>query len=952
MSETCGCCKGIEKLTPLQIANRPGLDRLVYRVGTHATFLETMLAGMRDLNLSEIKDEPPFNPLLRLKTRALEDPAIALLDAWAAVAEVLTFYQERIANEGFLLTAKERRSILELANLVGYRLRPGVSATVYLAFTMEDGQSEEIPVGTRAQSIPGPGEMPQAFETAEKLEAKAEWNALKPRLRRPQFITLDNNQVLSNGVSLKTIYLKGTDTRLKINDRLLLVFEDKTKDPAEEVPKPFNVFSVETDEDLNLTKVQIEAEKPLDPPPPYNSPFEALRTIIRPLSVPFNLQPQTMRRLNRNRKQLFSDRTDIVPQLLISQNRFLSRTLYSAWAKTQVAPAQPPSDTPPLPLKSIQAFRIKAAPFGHNAPQRSIVEGGESKLPEEWKLGSGGSTMTKIALDKLYDEIKNESWAIVEHSGADASYPRFPKVTAVQTSSEANYGMAGNVSLLTLNKNWIDINPTDSNNQLSSLRKITIYAQSEPLELAEEPITDDIQANTITLDGLFDGLKSGRWVIVSGERVDKDLGEEAATASELVMLSGVEQRTDEKIPVDSPHTVLQFANNLAYKYKRDTVTVYSNVVRATHGETREEILGSGDSSKALQEFPLRQSPLTFVSAATPTGIQSTLEVRVNNVRWHESDSLADKKPDARNFVTTTDNENKTTVAFGNGEHGARLPTGVENISAVYRIGIGEAGNVAAEQISMLAIKPLGVKEVINPMPATGGADREVLDQARRNAPIHLRALDRTVSVQDYADFARAFTGIGKAEAVRMSDGRRELVHLTIAGANDIPIDKTSDLYRNLLRSLHLFGDPNQPLQVDIRELKLIILSAGVKLHPDFEWEFVEPVIRSTLLEAFGFERRAMGKDVLLSEVISTMQAVEGVDYVDVDILNTVGDELVDNLETLESKLSEEGAKRRIPIHNARVDFFATDPEKRIRPAQLAILSPAVPDTLILAPLGD
>ena len=67
-------------------------------------------------------------PTLPIQTRAPDDPTIALLDAWATVADVLTFYQERIANEGFLGTATERRSILELAKLVGYKLRPGVSA--------------------------------------------------------------------------------------------------------------------------------------------------------------------------------------------------------------------------------------------------------------------------------------------------------------------------------------------------------------------------------------------------------------------------------------------------------------------------------------------------------------------------------------------------------------------------------------------------------------------------------------------------------------------------------------------------------------------------------------------------------------------------------------------------------------------------------------------------------
>ena len=46
--------------------------------------------------------------LPELTARDPDDPAIALLDAWATVADVVTFYQERIANEGFLRTATER----------------------------------------------------------------------------------------------------------------------------------------------------------------------------------------------------------------------------------------------------------------------------------------------------------------------------------------------------------------------------------------------------------------------------------------------------------------------------------------------------------------------------------------------------------------------------------------------------------------------------------------------------------------------------------------------------------------------------------------------------------------------------------------------------------------------------------------------------------------------------
>src|SRR5437588_8843634 len=190
-TETCGCCEGTQILTPVSTVNRPGLDALVYRAGAHATFLETMKARLATMSVqapgADGQTIETFQPLRGLTTRDAGDPAIALLDSWATVGDVLTFYQERIANEGYLRTATERRSVLELARLVGYALRPGVAATVYLAYTLDDKQlvPVEIPAGARSQSIPGPGELPQSFETSEKLAARAEWNNLQVRLKQP-----------------------------------------------------------------------------------------------------------------------------------------------------------------------------------------------------------------------------------------------------------------------------------------------------------------------------------------------------------------------------------------------------------------------------------------------------------------------------------------------------------------------------------------------------------------------------------------------------------------------------------------------------------------------------------------------------------------------------------------------------------------------------------------------
>ena len=70
----------------------------------------------------------------------------------------------------------------------------------------------------------------------------------------------------------------------------------------------------------------------------------------------------------------------------------------------------------------------------------------------------------------------------------------------------------------------------------------------------------------------------------------------------------------------------------------------------------------------------------------------------------------------------------------------------------------------------------------------------------------------------------------------------------------------------------------------MRELLLLVISANIRILPDYIWDQVVAQVRRRLLETFSFERRDLGQDVVLSEVISAMQAVPGVAYVDVDVL--------------------------------------------------------------------
>ena len=332
-----------------------------------------------------------------------------------------------------------------------------------------------------------------------------------------------------------------------------------------------------------------------------------------------------------------------------------------------------------------------------------------------------------------------------------------------------------------------------------------------------------------------------------------------------------------------PQLILE--NHLTNSYDPATVTIYGNIVEATHGETvSEEVLGSGDSAIANQRFELQKPPLTYISAPTVSGIESTLTVYVNDVAWERASSLYALDKLAPGYIIRIEDDGTTKVIFGDGEHGLRLPSGQENVVAYYRSGIGAEGNIGAETLTLLKTRPLGLEEVTNPLPATGGAERENLAEARTNAPLTIRTLDRIVSLQDFEDFARTFAGISKAQAIPLWTGDSQIVHITVAAANGDPVPIDSVLYNNLVDAIDIARDPVQQVQVDSYEAIAFNLEAQVLLNPSYLPDRVITAVREALQTQFSFDQRELGQAVTASEIIATIQKVAGIVAVDLDAL--------------------------------------------------------------------
>jgi hypothetical protein len=838
----CHCCEGISSQTPVVLYNRPGLTAIAYRAGTHSDFKATLLA-----RLSAAR-QPPLGDL---RTRDDDDFSIALLDGWATVADVLTFYQERIANENYLRTATERLSIRELARLIGYELRPGVAASTHLAFTIEDapgafGQAltlaasaqsapefpppVTIPERTKVQSIPGPGEQAQTFETIETIDARSDWNAIRPRMYQPQVLH----------PNMASLILAGTATNLRVGDNVLLNLSTK---------KVKKVLKVTPDESSKTTRIELALTPALSPAEYLEAAQEDNEGNIDDFSTQRELDDEVIGELMTYRWHEAD--LSALAEIQGWNPDVLARAMNGRAAQS---PAAGPGD--------VHAMRQRAAVFGYNAPKDPEYYP-TSHLPMPMSAWDDPSIDAeeagqKLYLDNAYEGVLPESYVAVTKPPAQ---PEVYKISSVSIEPRTAYGISSKTTLLTLFVNWW----TPSFN---IIRKTAVLVQSELLPAAQVPIEQEISGDTVRLDRVYIGLKVGRRIILTGERNDLP----GAVHSEVRLLK--------EVLIEAGFTIVKFDKALQYNYVRSTVLFNANVALATHGETVQEVLGGGDASQVFQQFTLRQPPLTHVSAATPSGTESTLEIRVNDILWEEVPFLYGHAPGERIFKTEMDDDGKTRVMFGDGATGERLPTGQANITAKYRKGIGLVGRVPANRLTQALTPPLGIKAVTNPQEATGAGDPESLADARQNAPLTVLTLDRIVSLQDYEDFARAFAGIGKAQASWLWSGQKRGVFVTAGGADGGQV--ASELLTDLLDAMRKFGDAAIPLWVKSYEPRLFRLLAKIFLDPAYLAEKVVPEIESQLRLRFSFAERRFAQPVHSSEVIALIQGVEGVVAVDLD----------------------------------------------------------------------
>lgn len=761
-------------------SNPPGQDILDWRVAPHGTAMERLRAALAS------GDHPL--PVRSLATRPPDDPAVALLDAWALVGDIVSFYTERIATEGFLRTATEQISVRALAGTLGYTPRPGVAARTELSLDVETAPgapaSVVVPAGTPVQTVPAPESLPQTFETTEEVVARGSWNSLALHDRVAQQL----------GLGAREIWLTTTTPDVRAGQSLLVVGAERSSvavgDPHSDDTERWDLRTVDA----------------VDVAPPGAPGWTRLR-LDRPIGF-------------RRSRPLVAER-DV----------------------------------------RVHALSRRLSLFGWNAPDPALLKDQPDAWPD-YDLPAGGR---EIEIDTDVADLTVGSWLVMEQPGRTEAY----QVTGVVPDGATKFALSGKLTRVTLDIAE-RVHLFDRNSAL-------VHAVSTPLPAAWRPrphlvgAGDDTTGHVLDVAASDPPLEPGRLVLVAGTTTG---GADEVEATTVVAVDQV--TTTPGGDGEAPGEVVQRLTldpALAHDYLPGTVRVHGNVARATHGETVEQVLGSGDGRAEFASFELRRPDLTYLRTTTNTaGAAAALEVRVDDVAWSEVESLHDAGPADPVYVVRQDDRGISTVTFGDGTHGARLPTGTENVRAVYRVGIGSDGAADAGQVSLPMRRPRGIAAIRNLSPSRDWAPPEDLESARTNAPQRVRTLDRAVSVDDYADFARAYSGVGRARADLVWDGRVETVVVSVLAADGGPASPS--LLADLADTIDGARDDRAPRAVLSGDVLDVGARLSIRVDPRHETARVRDAVVAALLDAFGGLPLAV--PVAAAQVLVTATAVEGV----------------------------------------------------------------------------
>jgi hypothetical protein len=828
---------------PKIVFNRPGLPHICYRIGTYSDFRESLL---RKLDQNAV--------LQNWTHREPDDPGIALLEGVSILGDILTFYQETYANEVYLRTAVWRESISGIVKLLGYRLSPGLGGTGTFAFEVKGDKSVNIPSGfpLKAQ-ITGTGKQ-ENFETANDLTAYPWLNKFN------LFRELVANPVTP---SVNEFYISSPDqftelVKIEKNDRLLIGDPYPQNNPKRLINEEIVIVdSIRQQHGVNIIKIKGSLKRKV------SSQQVTAYKLGRSFKHFGNNAPPTVVTITNNTAN----------QKNISYTRYLDQT-------TSI------NVDPPIAAKD---FLLDS---------------------EVNNLATGSLIICQSAL-KTTSLINLVYYYLPIYKGAynnSASFTLIRKIADLKAASLTFGSLTGKSSILTLDSEltsspiigYDPYDPFSSNYDLMDIRQAQFHEVVSPKLIlkAVKKETTEHSGNKLYFYGTTEhasNLKERKLLFVKP-------GDKPFTANVISVeensTPGKTRKILNKLTLDKNFTYSDFPN------ENGNISVYGNLVDAAQGKSEKEvILGNGDSRQKFQTFKIPKSPLTFLNSvsASPPELPE-LKIYVNDRLWTKVSSFFGREPDEDIYIVREDNDGNSYVQFGDGKTGKRLPSGLNNITAKYRIGTGAFGELKDGTTVQPSGKSTNIDKVQLPGTISGGEEPESLDNARESAPGTVQSLNRLVSIKDFETEALGIAGVIKAKSFwKLFDNLPGvLLIILMKSGRENEIQKIKEIISKYNKCR---GPQRFPVIVHQGKLKYLYLDVTVSFNPSFKKDEVINDIKEAVgvngdeksgidgsNGLFGLKKRSFGQNEYSTNVEAVIQEVKGVNWVKVTAMDLLSGE--------------------------------------------------------------
>lgn len=341
------------------------------------------------------------------------------------------------------------------------------------------------------------------------------------------------------------------------------------------------------------------------------------------------------------------------------------------------------------------------------------------------------------------------------------------------------------------------------------------------------------------------------------------------------------------------------------KLRRAKVTSRGGSAPATHAQlVKDEILGRSEGSPG-ERYQLQLTPI--LERVPGETLQVHVDGETKPQVWLETRDFAQSGAEDRHFtLDSATGEVRLGPAIRQQDgtvkrFGAIPPRGARLIFAQYRHGGGEIGNVEANVLTTLKTSNPLIDQVANRKAASGGLDKELLEDAMTRAPAMLRSRERAVTETDFEFLTHQALRhkVGRVKCVhpRSSEAERvvpALVYVLVIPYLSHPEGRIEEAQLELdpgdITKLNAYLDERRLLttRVNIRQPAYTWISVRVTLGaaPDHEQSQVEQAVLSRLYRFInpivgGVDGNGwpFGRNLFVSDVYQCLQGLTGVQFI-------------------------------------------------------------------------